>query len=210
VRRPVPSGVPQRTTARLVLRGFRDADRDAFAAMNADARVMEYLPAVLTRVQSDAFVDRISASWAERGLGLWALEHRGTGTLLGYTGLWPVPASLPIESGGDAAVEVGWRLAFEAWGQGYATEAARAALRFGFDEIELTEVVSFTSVHNLRSQALMRRLGMTRDPAEDFEHPDLPAGHRLRPHVLYRVRRHTDDAGSAAQTTPTSRKPTRS
>lgn len=171
-----------------MLRGFTDADRDAFAAMNADPRVTEHLPTALTRAESDAFVDRMMATWAGRRLGLWALEHRDSGAFLGYTGLWPVPDALPIQTLDKTPAEVGWRLAFEAWGQGYATEAGGEALRFGF-ETGLSEVVSFTSVHNIRSRAVMERLGMTREPADDFEHPALPVGDPLRRHVLYRKRR---------------------
>lgn len=170
------------------MRGFAAADRRPFAALNADPRVMEHYPATLTQERSDAFVDRVDAVWADRGFGLWALERRDTGSFIGYTGLWPVPASLPIEPGeGSPLVEVGWRLALDAWGRGYATEAGCEALRFA-GELGLPEVVSLTAAPNVRSRAVMQRLGMVRDPADDFDHPALPPGHRLRRHVLYRRR----------------------
>lgn len=180
--------VPRLVTERLVLRGFTDADREPFAAMNADPRVMEQYPASLSRAASDAFVDRIDATWAGQGFGLWALEHRASAAFIGYTGLWPIPDDVPVRDRRTPCVEVGWRLARQAWGCGYATEAGREALRFGFDVLGLGEVVSFTATANLRSQAVMQRLGMVRDVQGDFAHPALPAGHRLRAHVLYRCR----------------------
>lgn len=183
--------------------------------MNADVRVMEHYPAPLSRPQSDAFVATVDATWAQHGFGLWVIERRDDTAFLGYAGLWPVPESVPVRP----RVEVGWRLAAEHWGRGYATEAARAALSFAFVDLGLDEVVSFTSTSNTRSIAVMQRLGMTRDPDGDFDHPALPGGHRLRPHLVYR-RRHDGQApwathtrpgrpaGSAAQTTLTSRNPT--
>lgn len=178
---------PTRSTARLVLRSFAPADRDAFAAMNADPRVMAYYPSPLTREQSDAFVARIAATWSELGFGLWALERRDDATFVGYAGLWPVSDGVPVSNRPTPCVEVGWRLAADAWGQGFATEAAREALRFGFGKRALAEVVSFTAVANCRSRAVMERLGMVRDVLGDFEHPALPEHHRLREHVLYRL-----------------------
>ncbi len=144
---------------------------------------MRHFPAPLSHEQSDALVDRIEAGFDEYGYGLWALEPAGGGELLGFTGLQAVSPALPFAP----ATEIGWRLARAAWGHGYATEAARAALAFGASETPLTEIVSFTSVGNERSRAVMRRLGMTHDPAEDFDHPQLPAGSPLRRHVLYRI-----------------------
>ncbi len=172
-----------RLTRRLLLRAFDDADRAPFAAMNADPQVMEHYPAVLTRAQSDAFVDRVLATWEEYRFGVWALERRDTGAFIGYAGLWPVPLEVPVEP----KVEVGWRLDAAHWGHGYATEAADAALRFAFDELGRSELVSFTSVQNQRSRAVMERIGMVRDPTADFDHPALPSGHRLSRHVLYRA-----------------------
>ena len=204
--------VPTRTTPRLVLRGFTASDRAPFAAMNADPVVMEHYPSVLTHEQSDAYVDRVESTWAQRGLGLWAVEQRSTSAFVGYVGLWPVPREVQGAIGSGSAVEVGWRLAASAWGQGFATEGAREAVRFGFDEVGLAEIVSFTSVGNERSRAVMRRLGMRHDLAGDFDHPSLPVGHRLRRHVLYRLPAPQAGAvaGSAAHATPTSRNPTRS
>jgi ribosomal-protein-alanine N-acetyltransferase len=172
-------------TERLLLREWRDDDRAPFAAMNADPAVTEFLSRPLDRTESDAFIERIRDHWRTDGFGLWAVERRADGALLGFTGLAPpnfVASFTPC-------VEVGWRFARFAWGQGNATEAGAAALRFGFDQLHLAEIVSFTTVSNVRSRAVMERLGMTRDPADDFEHPNLPEGHPLRPHVLYRIRR---------------------
>ena len=143
------------------------------------------LPEHAHREQSDAFVDRIRAAFAEHGYGLWALEVRKTGEFIGFTGL--ALQAFPAEF--TPAVEVGWRLQQSAWGNGYASEAARVALRIGFDDFALDEIVSMTAVTNLRSQRVMQRLGMTRDPADDFLHPNVPEGHRVRPHVLYRIAR---------------------
>jgi ribosomal-protein-alanine N-acetyltransferase len=175
------SGVAVRRTQRLVLRPFTDDDRAPFAALSADPVVMEHFAAPLSRAASDAFVDRVQATWRTRGWGLWALERRDSGEFIGYTGLWPVSDDVPV----DAEVEVGWRLAAAHWGHGFATEAARVALSVAV-ELALPEVVSFTAVANLRSQAVMRRLGMT--PAGEFDHPRVPVGHPARRHVLYRLR----------------------
>ena len=173
------------TTGRLLLRHWRDDDRVPFAAMNADLRVMEHFPAPLSRLESDALIDEFEARFDPRGFGLWALERRDDGTFIGFTGL----AAVPWEAHFTPAIEVGWRLAPEAWGHGYATEAAREAVRFGFEDAELDEIVSFTVPANVRSRAVMERLAMTHDPADDFDHPRLPVGHPLRRHVLYRIDR---------------------
>ena len=166
-------------TPRLLLRRWTDADREPFAALNADPRVMEHFPAPMTREQSDRQVDRIEAGFAEHGFGLWAVEVQGR--FAGFTGL-----SVPdFEAPFLPAVEVGWRLATEFWGQGYATEAARASIADGFGRVGLHEVVSFTATSNLPSQRVMQRLGMT--PVGTFEHPRLPEGSPLRTHVLYRL-----------------------
>jgi RimJ/RimL family protein N-acetyltransferase len=170
-------------TDRLSLRPWRDDDREPFAALNADPEVMEFLPGLLTRAESDAMVDRIEQTWADRGLGLFAVEVRDTGDFAGFIGLWPAT----FEAFFTPAVEVGWRLARSHWGCGYATEGASAALADGFGRLGLDEIVSFTAVINERSQRVMQRLGMTRDPGEDFDHPVLADGHRLRRHVLYRL-----------------------
>ena len=177
--------VPELVTARLRLRGWRDDDREPFAALNADPEVMAHFPTTLTRSTCDRLIDLTMDGWAENGFGLWALERLEDGLFLGFTGL-----SRPsFEAHFTPAVEVGWRLARGAWGHGFATEAARAALRFGFETIGLEEIVSFTVPANIRSRAVMERIGMHHDPADDFDHPKLPEGHPLRPHVLYRLAR---------------------
>jgi ribosomal-protein-alanine N-acetyltransferase len=170
-------------TDRLLLRRWTEADREPFAALNADPEVMEHFPAPLTRPESDAMIERVEARFAESGFGWWALEVAATGEFIGFTGL-----SVPrFQAHFTPAVEIGWRLARSAWGRGYATEAALRALGHAFEEARLDEVVSFTSAPNVRSQAVMRRIGMTRDPSDDFDHPLVPEGHRLRRHVLYRL-----------------------
>ena len=177
--------IPTIETERLRMRAFQDSDRDQFAALNADPEVMEFMPSVLTRDESDAFIDLTIRRWDERGFSLWALERREDGGFLGFAGL-----SAPrFEAHFTPAVEVGWRLARDAWGHGCATEAGAASLTYGFETLGLSEIVSFTTVANERSRRVMERLGMTRDPADDFEHPHLPVGHPLRPHVLYRLTR---------------------
>lgn len=170
-------------TARLALRRWRRSDREPFAALNADPRVMRHFPDRLTRTESDDLVDAIEAGFAQRGYGLWALELLASGEFVGFTGL----ATASVRLRFTPAVEVGWRLAPSAWGLGYATEAARAALGFGFDAAGLDEIVSFTTVANLRSRAVMQRIGMSHDRADDFDHPALPQTSVVRPHVLYRI-----------------------
>jgi RimJ/RimL family protein N-acetyltransferase len=176
----------ERRTERLLLRRFRDADRDPFAALNADPRVMEHFVTPLDRTASDAFVDHIEERRDERGYSLWAIEVAdGTdlaGRFIGYVGLWDAPLDAPFAP----TVEVGWRLAATAWGRGYATEAAIASVDDGFTRVGLAEIVSFTTVGNRRSRAVMERIGLVRDPTGDFDHPSVPEGHPARPHVLYR------------------------
>lgn len=172
-------------TTRLILRHWREEDREPWAELGADPEVMQHFPKTLTRDESDAFVDGVGAQLEERGWGLWAVEERETGRFLGFTGL-NVPR---FEAHFTPAVEIGWRLRRDAWGSGFATEAARGVLTVAFDDLELPEIVSFTAVPNERSQAVMRRLGMTHDPAEDFDHPVLAEDSPLRRHVLYRLRR---------------------
>ncbi|GAA4679537.1 GNAT family N-acetyltransferase [Phytohabitans rumicis] len=168
-------------TERLWLRHWRASDLDPWAALNADPEVREHFPEVLTREQSAASMARFQADLDERGWGWWAVEVAETGEFIGFTGLDPADDGLPF-----SGVEIGWRLARSAWGHGYATEAAQAALAFAFDTLELPEVVAMTTTTNLRSQAVMRRIGMTYDPADDFDHPEVPDG-PLRRHVLYRI-----------------------
>jgi RimJ/RimL family protein N-acetyltransferase len=171
------------TTPRLRLRQWRESDLPAFAAMNADERVMEFLPKVLSRAESDALAGRIREHFERHGFGLLAVEVPSVADFIGFVGL-----SVPrFQAHFTPCVEVGWRLAYEHWGKGYATEGARAAIDFGFNKLRLGEIVSFTVPENLRSIRVMERVGMTRSPADDFEHPALPEGHRLRKHVLYRI-----------------------
>ena len=178
-------GGPELETERLILRRWRGTDLDAFAALNANSRVMEFFPAPLTRDQTAAGIARMEAKFDKHGFSFWALEEKATGDLAGFTGLNRPDLEAPFMP----AVEIGWRLAHRFWGQGYASEAARAALAFGFGALQLDEIVAFTARGNLRSQAVMRRLGMSYDPADDFEYAAAPPGHPLRPHVLYRLRR---------------------
>ena len=180
--------LPTLATDRLILRPWRDSDLAPFAALNADPEVMEHFPAPLSREETEAMAGRMTAALEERGFGWWAAEAPGVAPFIGFIGLSVPSFDAPFIPPGRQVVEVGWRLARAFWGQGYATEGARAALRFGFEDLGLPEVVSFTATTNARSQAVMRRLGMTRDPAEDFDHPALPQGHRLRRHVLYRLK----------------------
>jgi RimJ/RimL family protein N-acetyltransferase len=168
---------------RVCLRRWRDEDRDAFAVMNSDARVMEFFRSRLGRVESDAMVDGIQKHFGEHDFGLWAIEIPGVAPFIGFAGL----AVARFDAHFTPCVEIGWRLAFEHWGCGYATEAARLALGYGFGALALPEIVSFTSATNHRSRAVMERLGMHRDPADDFDYPSLPEGHSLRRHVLYRL-----------------------
>ncbi|MFC6162684.1 GNAT family N-acetyltransferase [Kribbella jiaozuonensis] len=173
------------TTDRLLLRQWRDSDREPFAALNADPAVMEHFPALQTREQSDALIDLNVPHLDGRGWGLWALEAKDTGEFIGFTGLNVPTFDAPFLPG----VEIGWRLSKGAWGNGYATEAARAALAYAFGPVGLDEIVSFTATTNLPSQRVMQRIGMVHDEAGDFDHPRVKEGHRLRRHVLYRIDR---------------------
>lgn len=172
-------------TDRLLLRQWRDDDLTPYAAINADPRVTEFFPAPFTLEQTREQVARFSADLDAGRPGVFAAERRAQGDLIGFIGL-NVPR---FQSAFTPCVEVGWRLSPHVWRQGLATEGARAALTHGFDTLGLDEIVSFTSRLNVASQGVMRKLGMTHDPADDFEHPNLPEGHPLRPHVLYRLRR---------------------
>ena len=177
--------IPEIRTERLLLRGWQECDRGPFAALNADPEVGEFLGGPISRADSDATQDRFVARWAANGPGLWAVERADTGRFIGFTGL-----NAPLfEAHFTPAVEVGWRLAREAWGHGFATEAARAALEFGFVAVGLDEIVSFTVPANQRSRRVMEKLGMTRDPGDDFDHPRVVEGDPLRRHVLYRLTR---------------------
>ena len=182
------------TTERLLLRQWREDDLEAFAAMSADPEVMEHFPSTLTRAESDAVVARLQAHIEKHGFGFWAMELPGVAPFIGFTGMqyvtFDAPFVAPLDSLPSArTVDIGWRLARDHWGKGYATEAARAALAHGFGPLGLEEIVSFTATANTRSQSVMARLGMTRDPADDFDHPNVEDGHRLKRHVLYRLRK---------------------
>lgn len=172
-------------TNRLLLRSWRSDDLPIFAALNADPRVMKFMPKALTREESDAFVTRIQDHFARNGFGLWAVEVPNVAPLIGFVGL-NVPT---FTAAFTPCVEVGWRLAYDHWGQGYATEAARSALDFGFNTVGLQEIVAMTVPANQRSQRVMERLGMIRSPADDFDHPNVASGHPLRRHMLYRLAR---------------------
>lgn len=167
-------------TPRLLLRRWREADRAPFAAMNADPEVMRYFPATLDRAASDALVDRVEQHLARHGFGLWALEVRATGDLIGFTGLNPMPDGVP----GAGGYEIGWRLARAAWHQGYATEAATAARDVALGQLGMPELWSMTAVLNTPSQAVMRRIAMSRHG--EFDRIQVPEG-PLRRHVLYRL-----------------------
>ena len=177
--------VPELETDRLRLREWRPADRQPFAQLNGDPRVTEWLGGPLAPEQSEALLARIVAELDRQGFGLWAVEVKGGDPFIGYVGL-VIPG---FRAHFTPCVEIGWRLAASAWGRGYATEAARAVLAFAFDQRAFPEVVSFTAVGNARSRAVMDRLGMRRDPRDDFDHPALASGHPLRRHVLYRLTR---------------------
>ena len=169
-------------TERLLLRRWRESDLEPWAAMNADPEVREYLGDVLTREQSDGSVAAFQAEFDERGYGWWAVEVQATGEFVGFAGLDDVEPGVPV-----TGVEIGWRLARSSWGHGYATEAARATLEFGFSGLGLGEIFAITTATNVRSQAVMRRLGMTRNPADDFEDSTVPADSPLRHHVIYGI-----------------------
>jgi RimJ/RimL family protein N-acetyltransferase len=179
---PDESGRTGLETERLLLRRWRESDREPFAALNADPEVMRYFMKRLIRVESDAMVDRIESHFVEHGWGLWAVQRRDTDEFIGFTGLWPATFEAPF----TPAVEVGWRLRRSAWGFGFATEAATAAVVDGFERLRLPEILSFTATANERSWRVMERLGLQRVEGGEFDHPWVPVGHEVRPHVLYR------------------------
>jgi len=170
-------------TDRLLLRDWSGDDLEPFAAMNADENVMEFYPAVYSREESDVIAMRLQQDLDANGFGLYAVEVKSTGNFIGYVGI----SEVKFEALFTPAAEIGWRLSFPSWGHGYATEAARACLEHGFSELGFCKLVSFTTRGNKKSIAVMERIGMSRNPEDDFEHPNLPAGHPLRPHVLYRI-----------------------
>jgi RimJ/RimL family protein N-acetyltransferase len=171
-------------TERLLLRPWRESDREPFHRLNSDPRVMEFFPSILTPDESDAAIARYQAHFALHGFTFFAAELRETEDLIGIIGL----GHTPFEARFTPCVEIGWRIAFEHWNRGLTTEAARALMRYGFEELHLPEIVALTVPTNIRSRRVMEKLGMTRDPADDFDHPLIPKGHPLRRHVLYRAR----------------------
>ncbi len=181
---------------RLLLRAWVPSDRLPFAQMNADPQVVQFLPSALTCEQSNHFADRIEAHFDTHGFGLWAVEVCHSAPFIGFVGL-SVPS---FESHFTPCVEIGWRLAKKYWGRGYATEAARAVLAYAFEDLGQEEVVSFTVPGNLKSRAVMQRLGMTYAPEDDFDHPSLEEGHRLRRHVLHRILRSSIDKRGSEET----------
>ena len=169
-------------TTRLVLRQWRSSDVEAFACLNADPRVMAFFQRPLDADESHAMADRMQRGIAEKGYGNWAVEVPGVAEFIGFVGL-----SVPrFEAHFTPCVEIGWRLAFDHWGRGYATEAALSVRGHAIDRLRLPSIVSFTAEGNWRSRRVMERIGMTPDPMDDFDHPGLPTGHVLRRHVLYR------------------------
>ncbi len=172
-------------TGRLKLRKWIESDLEPFAAINTCKHVCEFLPEPLSRDESDIYAEKIHDHFEEKGYGLYAVEIKNTGEFIGFTGL-----SVP---GFDAhfmpTVEVGWRLSYNHWGNGYATEAARTILSYGFDHLGLKEIVSFTVPDNIRSRRVMEKIGMQHNPEDDFNHPKLPDGHPLQKHVLYRIKK---------------------
>ncbi|HKR85200.1 MAG TPA: GNAT family N-acetyltransferase, partial [Terriglobales bacterium] len=174
---------PNIETQRLVLRCWRSSDLEPFAKINADPNVMEFFPAPLTSPQSDALVAKIERHFRRHGFGLYAVDLKDPGGFVGFIGL-SVPA---FHAHFTPCVEIGWRLSSDTWGKGLATEGAEAVLKYSREVLRLKDVVSFTVPVNVRSRRVMEKIGMTRDPADDFDHPQLPPGHPLRRHVLYRM-----------------------
>jgi ribosomal-protein-alanine N-acetyltransferase len=173
------------TTGRLLLRRWRDSDREPFQALNADPRVMEFMPGTLTARESNDLIARIEQHFARHGFGLYAAELIDQKTFIGFIGL-NIPS---FEAPFMPAVEIGWRLAYDSWGRGLATEGARAVLRHAFETLKLPSLVSFTVPQNQRSRRVMEKIGMVHDSSANFDHPRLPEGHALRRHVLYRLHR---------------------
>ena len=171
-------------TARLLLRAWEPRDLEPFATLNADPEVMRFFPATRTRQETAELIERTTTLLAERDMSFLAVEEKATGDFVGMVGLAPVGPPMPCAP----TVEIGWRLARHHWGRGYAQEAARAWLAYGFGTLALPEIVAFTFAGNAPSRRVMERLGMTRDSADDFEHPGIAEGNPLRPHVLYRLK----------------------
>jgi RimJ/RimL family protein N-acetyltransferase len=175
-------------TERLLLRSWREEDREPFYRMNSDPRVMEFMSECSTRAQSDLLFERIIEHFKKHGFGLFAAESREDQTFIGFVGL-AVPS---FKTHFTPCVEIGWRLAADYWGRGLATEGARAVAKYAFDELALDGLVSFTVPENVRSRRVMEKIGMTHDASDDFDHPNIPEGHPLSRHVLYRLRNRKD------------------
>lgn len=175
--------------SRILLRPWKESDRAPFAALNADPEVMQHFPSPLTRAESDAVMQRIEDHFAKHGFGMWAVERPGLDDFVGFVGLMYPSYTAHFTRPDAPCLEIGWRLARTAWGQGLASEGARLCLAYAFDTLATDEVVSLTVPGNTRSRAVMERLGMQHNPADDFEHPRVPEGHPLRTHVLYRLSR---------------------
>ncbi|MCP4342668.1 MAG: GNAT family N-acetyltransferase [Desulfobulbaceae bacterium] len=174
--------VTELETDRLLLRQWKNQDLSAFAKLTADSEVMEYFPSTLSSEESNAMAQKCKSLISERGWGVWASELKESGDFIGFVGIHKPKATLPF----SPCVEIGWRLLREHWGNGYATEAAAEALRFSFESLGLNEVVSFTTVSNYRSRSVMEHLGLS-NTNQNFEHPDIPDGHQLSEHVLYKI-----------------------
>ena len=185
--RSIISNMTTLKTKRLILRPWKETDLAPFAALNADSNVMKYFPSTLSREESDNMAHRIRSKIEERGWGLWAVAIPGTADFIGFIGLHNVDKST-FPAHFTPAIEIGWRLASGYWGKGYATEGANAVLTYGFETLNLEEIVSFTAVQNMRSRRIMEKIGMHHDPKDDFDHPKLSEGHALRRHVLYRLK----------------------
>lgn len=175
---------PILTTKRLLLRQWKESDLPLFAKMNADSRVMEWFHSTLSKEESDSLAERIQKELREQEYGLWAIEVVGAAPFIGFVGLHHQDFSADF----TPCIEIGWRLAYEHWGKGYAFEAASKVTEYAFQTLKLHELVSFTAVGNQRSRKLMEKLGMTRRSEDDFKYPKLPKGHPLQPHVLYRLK----------------------
>jgi RimJ/RimL family protein N-acetyltransferase len=174
---------PELTTTRLRLRRWHEGDLEAFALINADARVMEFFPKPLSRLESDSLATRIRSQLEEGAFGLWAVEVLGESSFVGFVGL----AQPRFQTAFTPCIEIGWRMAYSHWGKGFAFEAAQKVTEYAFHDLQVAELVSFTAFSNMRSQRLMQRLGFTTLHSEDFNHPSLPEGHPLQHHVLYRL-----------------------
>jgi 3-dehydroquinate dehydratase / shikimate dehydrogenase len=170
-------------TTRLFLRPWEETDLIPFAELNADPRVMEYFPSTLSKEESDQLAHKIQSKFEQKGWGLWAVAAPGVADFIGFIGLNEVPFKAHF----TPAIEIGWRIAFNHWDKGYATEGAQAVLQYGFETLKLKEIVSFTVAQNFRSRRIMEKIGMKHNPVDDFDHPKLPEGHPLRRHVLYRI-----------------------